>query len=462
MTKDVKADKPKMRITIIHPAIGHRVGEEYIRTWQMEPLPAAAIAGLTPDDVDVRFYDDRTEAIPYEEKTDAVVMSIETYTAKRAYQIASEYRKRGVPVIVGGFHATLMPEEAADYAEAVVIGEAENIWDAVVEDLRHGTLKRRYQAGTRPTLDLIRVDRTILQAKRYLPIRLIETGRGCRFHCEFCAIQTYFERTYRQRPVDRVVEEIRKLRATTKLFFFVDDNFASDIDSAKELLRALIPLKIRWVTQMSINAAYDEEFLQLLSQSGCKLVLIGFESLDDESLRQMGKQFNTMKGGYEHALRNLYRHGINVYGTFVFGYDHDTPASFDAAVEFSIRNNLYIAAFNHLTPFPGTPLYTRLAQEGRLRFDAWWLDDTYRYNDLPFEPLSMKPDEVARHCVKARKQFYSWQSMIKRGVSRVVRSDSLLLRHFIPINYMIGKEVNMRDGYPLGDEDWGGSLLKVR
>src|SRR5210317_92344 len=145
-----------MRLTIIHPAIGHRIGERYIRSWQMEPLPAAAIAGLTPDDVEIRFYDDRMEKIPYDEATDAVAISLETYTAKRVYQIASEYRKRNVPVIVGGFHASLMPEEAERYADAVIVGEAEPVWATVIDDLRHGTLRQRYTGFERPQLDKIR------------------------------------------------------------------------------------------------------------------------------------------------------------------------------------------------------------------------------------------------------------------------------------------------------------------
>src|SRR6186997_2653527 len=176
-----------MRVTLIHPCIGrHRGDRSYVRTWQMEPLPAATIAGLTPREVDVKFYDDRMENIPFDEPTDLVAIPVETYTAKRAYQIASEYRKRGVPVVMGGFHATLVPDEVARYAEAVVTGEAEGIWAEVIDDLRHRTLKRRYHGEQRP-LSEIRVDRRLFRGKRYLPIGLVETGRGCRFPCEFCA-----------------------------------------------------------------------------------------------------------------------------------------------------------------------------------------------------------------------------------------------------------------------------------
>lgn len=450
-----------MRLTIIHPAIGHKKGEGYIRSWQMEPLPAAAIAGLTPKDIEIKFYDDRMEAIPFDEPTDVVALSLETYTAKRAYQIASEYRKRNIPVIVGGFHATLMPDEAERYAESVVVGEAEEVWGAVMEDLRHGTLKKRYQGAERPVLDKIKSDRSIFKDKRYLPIGLIETGRGCRFPCEFCAIQTFFERTHRTRPVQHIIEEIGRLKEKTKLFFFVDDNFAGDMRAARVLLKALVPLNIRWITQMSINAAHDEEFLALLAQSGCKGVLIGFESLDAGNLRSMKKSFNTMKGGYVDALRNLRKYNIRVYATFVFGYENDTVHSFDQAVDFAIEQRFYIAAFNHLTPFPGTPLYDKLRQEKRLRFDAWWLDDGYRYNDLPFVPAQLLPEDVTRLCVASRKRFYSWGSIMKRGFEKSNRSDFFMFSNYFPINMMHRADVSNRNGYPLGDENWTGTLLEA-
>lgn len=430
-----------------------------MRSWQMEPLPAATIAGLTPSDIDIRFYDDRMEAIPYAEKTDAVVMSLETYTAKRAYQIASEFRRRHVPVIFGGFHATLVPDEVENYAEAIVIGEAEAVWSEVIDDLRHGTLKKRYQARAQPDLQGIRVDRSIFKGKNYLPIGLVETGRGCRFPCDFCAIQTFFARTHRQRPLEHIIDEVKSLRHKNKIFFFVDDNFAGNIKTAKPLLRELAKLKVRWITQMSINAAHDEEFLSLLSTSGCMGVLIGFESLNPENLRSMKKNFNMMKGGYEVAMRNLHRFNIRVYATFVFGYDHDNPQSFQDSVEFAIEQRFYIAAFNHLTPFPGTALYQRLEQENRLRYPAWWLDDAYRYNDVPFWTRQLQPEEITRMCVESRKRFYSIASIFKRGMASINRSDGFMFRHFFPINLLHTFEINKRNGYPLGDETWRGELL---
>jgi hypothetical protein len=237
------------------------------------------------------------EVIDFDAPTDAVAIPVETYTAARAYQIASEYRRRGIPVVMGGFHATLVPEEVSRHAEAVVTGEAEGVWRQVVDDLRHRTLKPRYHGEQRPLAEM-RVDRRLFRDKRYLPIGLVETGRGCRFPCEFCAIQTFFGRTYRARPADAVIEELIGLKAEKRLFFFVDDNFAGDLKAGKPLLTELAKLDIRWITQMSINAAHDENFLAELQRAGCRGVLIGFESLNAENLKLMKKRFNTMSGGY--------------------------------------------------------------------------------------------------------------------------------------------------------------------
>lgn len=451
-----------MKLTIIHPCIGRRAGDtSYIRTWQMEPLPAATLAGLTPPDVDVRFYDDRMERIPFDELADLVAISVETYTAKRAYQIASEYRKRRVPVVMGGFHASLMPDEVARFAESVVVGEAEALWPRVIDDARHGQLEKFYRQQGRTSLAGMKPDRSVFRGKRYLPIGLVEAGRGCHFKCEFCAVQTVFNATQTRRPVDDILREIAAVKNERKLFFFVDDNITSNIAQAKEFFRALIPLRIRWVSQASINAAHDEEFLDLLARSGCMGVLIGFESLDSENLREMNKSFNTMRGGFEQALANLRRHRIRVYGTFIFGYDRDTPSSFAKTVRFAKEHSMYIAAFNHLTPFPGTPLYKRFAAEGRLIYDAWWMDDRYRYNHIPFKPGAMSPRELQRCCVEARREFYSWRSIFRRGFDSVNRADGFMWRNFYLINAMHRGDVTMRDEYPLGDEAWTGPLLNA-
>ncbi len=449
-----------MKLTIIQPCMGRRSGQSYIRTWQMEPLAPAILTALTPDDVEISFHDDRMEAIPYDEPTDLVAITVETYTAKRSYQIASEYRKRGIPVVMGGFHATLVPDEVEKYAEAVVIGEAEGLWSRVIEDFRNNRLSRRYHNPSRPSLKGSTPDRSIFVGKNYLPVALVETGRGCPYPCEFCAIQTFFERTHRWRPVAEIIEELRRI--DKPLVFFVDDNIVADPERARELLRALVPLKIKWVGQAGIAAAFDDELLGLLRHSGCQGLLIGLESLDQGTLEEMGKGFATSLGTYDAALANLRRHGIRLYVTFVFGYGNDTAESVEQAAVFAGVQRFFLTAFNHLTPFPGTPLYRRLEQEGRLLFDRWWLDPGYRYGMLPFTPSGISPVELEERCIEARRRFFGLRSVLRRGLDFRVNSSTLFMWfNFFVINILMRREVLQRKQYPLGDEGFEGPLLKV-
>jgi radical SAM superfamily enzyme YgiQ (UPF0313 family) len=427
----------------------------------MEPLPVAVLAALTPKDVEQRFHDDRLELIPYDEPTDLVAISTEVYTAKRAYQIASEYRRRGVPVVMGGFHATLRPEEAQRYAESVVLGEAEDLWAKVIDDYRSGTPKKLYRSDTRPSLERSTPDRTIYDRKSYLPIGLVEAGRGCKFTCEFCAIQSFYHSTYSHRPIEHILQEIRSIRDHSKLIFFVNDNLVSERADARELLEALIPLKIRWVSQASINAAMDPDLLQLLKASGCQGLLIGFESMNPDNLRQMGKGVNLAQGDFEPAMANLQKFGIRVYGTFVFGYDNDTPETFDRAYDFAVRHGLYLCGFNHLTPMPGTPLYQRLEKGGRLLHKAWWLDDVYNYNTVPFHPARMSSDEIRMCCLRARRRFYSLSTTLRRACHSSNHSDWMFLKAFFALNLLHRAEINQRDALPLGDRNFCGPLLEA-
>lgn len=456
------APAPRFRVTLVHPCVGRRAGQKrYIRTWKMQPLPVASLAGLLPPDVERRFYDDRLEPILYDEPTDLVLISVETYTAKRAYQIASMYRQRGVPVVMGGFHATLCPDEVSRYAESIVIGEAEHQLAEVIEDYKHGSPRKVYRATERPSLDQVRPDRSVFAGKRYLPIGLVEFARGCRFKCDFCAIQSYFDATQSHRPVDAVIQEVRRVKRPGQMIFFIDDNLCSDLDAAKALMRALIPEKIRWVSQTAITAAFDDEALALMKQSGCQGVLIGLETLDPIGLAAMNKNFNLMRGGPTEALANLRRHGLRAYGTFIFGYDTDTPETFQTTQAFAQDEGLFIAAFNHITPFPGTPLYQRLQDQRRLRFEAWWLDDRYRYNMVPFEPTNMSAQELERRCLDARRSFYSWSSIWRRARSPAIRQNAWMFANYLAINAMHQADVSGRSGMPLGDEGHRGGLIKA-
>lgn len=448
-----------MRLTLIHPCIGRRAGQRYIRGWQMEPLAPALLASLTPSDVEIQFYDDRMEPIPFDEQTDLVAISVETYTAKRSYQIASEYRRRNVPVVMGGFHSTLVPEEVTEYAEAVVVGEAEDHWQQLIEDFRNGTLKRIYRHTDRPALRGLTVDRSIFKGKKYLPLGLVEAGRGCHLRCEFCSIQSFFKNSQNRRPIAEIVAEVNG--ANRKAIFFVDDNFSSNIEEAKDLMRQLAPLKVKWVSQASIHAGHDEEFLRLARESGCQMLLIGLETLNPETLKRMRKGFNLMKGGFEVALSNFHRYGIRLYVTFMQGYDGDSIDSFKENVEFAKRHKFFMVSFNHVTPFPGTPLYDQLQLEGRLLYDQWWLDPDYRYGMLPFIPLDMSPEEARQSCLQARRDFYSLRSIFLRFIDFRVNSRGMIGRRFLPINLLLRREIDQREHYPLGDETYSKPLVKV-
>ena len=427
----------------------------------MESLGTAVLAALTPKEIQLKFYDDRVEPISYDDPTSLVAITVETYTAKRAYQIASEYRKRNIPVVMGGFHASLCPEEVSQYAESVIIGEAESVWKKVLEDAAKGTLRTYYYSSERPNLSGVIPDRSIFYGKNYVPVTLIEANRGCSFNCEFCSICQMFEYSDNYRSNKDIVAELQKLR-NKRLVFLVDDNIASNIEKAKEFARAISPLKIHWVGQMSINAAHDDELLKLLVKSGCFCVLIGLESLNPANLKKMNKSFNIMRGGYEEALAKLRKFNICLYVSFVFGYDEDSEESIAESVEFAIKHNFYIAAFNNLTPFPGTPLYNRLEQENRLLYEKWWLDDNYSYNKISFQPAKLSPELLQRSCLDARAGFYTLKSIWKRGFDSVNRKKISMWLRYYEINWAIRNEIYKRDFYPLGDRNWRGELIKVR
>jgi len=455
--------KPDFRLTLIHPCVGRRPGarKKYIRTWLMEPLPPAMLSALTPADVDQRFYDDRLDAIPYDEPTQLVAISVETYTARRAYQIASEYRRRGVPVVMGGFHATLCPEEVSRFCDSILIGEAETLFPRLLEDYRNGSPQAVYRADSRPAILSCTPNRAIFRGKHYLPIHLVEFSRGCKFSCDFCAIQAAYDHSHRCRPIERVIEEVDRVKTPGQMIFFIDDNLTSNLDRAKQLMHRLIGCNIRWVSQCDISVAFDAEALDLMRRSGCQGVLVGFESLDRATLKAMGKGFNLMRGGPAQAIANFQRHGIRLYGTFVFGYDHDTEDSFAHSLQFAMDHGLFIAAFNHITPFPGTPLYRRLQREGRLLYDAWWLDERYRYGDVPFVPGKLSPERLARLCIDTRRAFYSWRGIYRRLGHPVNRSSPWALLNYLTINVMHQHDISGRNGLPLGDANWRGELLQA-
>ncbi len=440
----------KKRILFIMPSVGRKPNQPYVRSWKMEPLPIATLSALTPSErFEKIFADDRIEAIPFDLEVDAVAITTETYTARRAYQIAARFRARGIPVILGGFHATLVPDEAAEHADTVVVGEAENVWRELLEDLESNDLKLRYQ-NTKPTeLRGVFPDRAIYNGKKYIDLAMLETSRGCRYNCEFCSISAFFHRQWNRRPIEDVITEIKQ--AEKRNWFFVDDNIGADLERLEKLLRALVPLKIRWVGQISIESTNHPELLEMMRRSGCAGVLIGFESINEANLEQMGKGINRTVSDYESAIGNLRKNHLSVYGTFVFGYDEDTHTTFEETLAFARRNKLFFAAFNHLVPFPGTPLYQRLEAEGRLLHDRWWLSPDYRFGDIAFRPKRLSPEELGARCMEYRSKFYSPRSILCRGMDLRANCHSpFMATLFFAQNFFSMRDIHLRQQLPLG------------
>ncbi len=441
-----------MQVTFIKPTLGSlREGERFIDEARMEPLSLGILAGLTPPGVDCRLLDDRVDEIDYDEPTDLVAINIETFTARRAYEISTEYRARGVKVAMGGMHATLIPDEVAEHADSVITGDAEAVWPKVVADAHAGRLQPRYvgipgipQPGVMPRRDLYK-------GKKYLPVSLMQFGRGCRFTCEFCAVTKYFDHCHYYRPVAEVVAEIEAL--PRKEIFFVDDNFVANPEAVKELLRALIPLKVRWVSQSSLDHTRDPEMLRLFAESGCLGNVIGFESLNADNLRQMRKSANLAAfDGYAESVAALRAHHLQTWAAFALGYDHDTVESILETCEWGIANHFTFAAFNVLMPYPGTPFYDRLKEEGRLLYDGrWWLHPDYRFNHAAFKPARMTADQLTEAGWDCRKRWSSWPSIFTRALDPSTNMASLYrFATYCAYNPLYRREAFKRQNMRLG------------
>ncbi|MEI6149881.1 MAG: radical SAM protein [bacterium] len=413
----------------------------------LEPLPLAVLAALTPPDVDRVMYDDRIEAIPFDAPADLVAMSVDTYSARRAYQMSQAFHARGVRVIMGGPHPTLCPDEASGFADAVVRGDAEDTWPQVLADAQQGTLRRLYTSSF-PSIGHCQPDRSIYADRRYGTLRLVQGGRGCPHHCDFCSVNAIYGERVRKRPMSEVMGEIRSSPA--RLWMFADDNLFSDTVTGAEFCRSIRPLGISWACQTGLDIAGDPAFARLLAESGCRIVLCGFESLNSANLRQMGKGWTRTHGEYEEQTAVLRDHGIMVYGTFVFGYDEDTPDTIRAALEFSLRAKLFMANFNPLMPFPGTALYDRLRREGRLVHEHWWLSPDYRFGQGLFHPRNMSAEQLEQGCYQAKTEFNRATNMLRRAFDGKANRDNLAL--FWLGNVISRREIHRKQGGRLGAE----------
>ncbi len=432
-----------MKIALIRPNLG-----DYRAADAMPPLAMGILAARAAGH-DVVFYDDRVEAVPAEIDADLVALSVETFTARRAYQLAGRFRSQGSLIVMGGYHPTFLPDEALEHADAVVVGDAEGVWEQLLSDAANGGLQRIYSGNHQAQLSDYRIDRSIFAGKSYAPIELIQYGRGCRFVCDFCSIHRFYGSQVRIRPADQVQQELATLNRR-RLLFFVDDNLFSSEADLGALLTIIKPLKLRWACQISIDVARNPALLDRLAEAGCRFVLIGFESLEEKNLLQMGKRWNHVAGSYTQVVRELHRRGIGVYGTFVFGYDHDTPDTIRRSVDFALETRLEIANFNPLTPMPGSMLYNRLRDEQRLLAPQWWLEPEYRYGAPIFVPGAMSAEQLAEGCFEAKQQFYAWSSIAHRILGSDRRFSLFGTAMTTLANLVSRREVYRKQGRLLG------------
>ncbi|MCL2202237.1 MAG: radical SAM protein, partial [Oscillospiraceae bacterium] len=330
---------------------------------------------------------------------------------------------------------------------SVITGNAEAVWTQMLDDFQNANLKQRYdgERGGIPPMP----DRSIYSDKKYLPITLMETGRGCPHTCEFCAITSYYCGKYTPRPVEDIAEEIKTSK--NKFVFFVDDNITAQRGHLLAICKAIAPLKIKWTSQVSLSVANDAELLAAMKDSGCQVVLIGFESLDKANLDQMNKSWNYKLGERDEMVQRVHKAGIGIYATFVFGFDYDAVESFDDTVAFAMKHKFFFTAFNHLLPYPDTPLYKRLQDDGRLLYDKWWLKDDYKYGDIPYSPKTIPPEELKDYCAGARRNFFKTPNIIRRGIASICRNPSpMLTAIFFSQNRALGKEVDRKLNLPVG------------
>ncbi len=390
-----------------HPYISH--SQRVIKNIWFARLTLTSLAALTPPDIEVKITDENIEPIDFEEDIDLVGVTGMVMHAPRAYQIAQRFRQRGIPVVMGGPHASSLPLEAKEYVDAVVIGEAENVWQRLIEDFNEGRLKPFYKADDYCSMKGIPPPRRdLLRREAYMTINCVQTTRGCPHQCDFCHVTHFFGKTYRCRPVKEVIEEVERLDG--EFVVFIDDNIAGNRHYAKELFTRLKPLKRKWASQASMTLTRDPELLKLASESGCVSLFIGIESLSSENLKEVNKAFNRVSQ-FEEAMKALHDYDIMVLAGFIFGLDHDDEGVFERTLRFCERNRIELPTFFILTPLPGTALFQRMESEGRLLHKDW---GQYNGATVVFKPRLMTEETLQHGFNWACKEGYSWNSIFKR------------------------------------------------
>jgi radical SAM superfamily enzyme YgiQ (UPF0313 family) len=426
-----------MKILLISPERKRKRHEAFLFKLGFLNLPY--IAAVTPRDVDVTILDEAYEPIDFDTKVDLVGLTAQTPVAPRAYEIAAEFRRRGVPVVMGGVHASMLPEEAIQYVDSVVIGEGEVAWPHVIEDFKRGELKRFYRPSTKANIRKLPIPkRDLLNQTHYFPLKLLETSRGCPHKCDFCGVSKFFGNRYRCRPLEEIDRELgtlfprgsvmnpigkRFLSVISKdlpyflkrrLLYIIDSNIVPTRRFAKELFTLLKKYDLLWWGHTPVSVGYDEELLKLFSESGCIALNLGFESLSPKNLTAMKKGFNKPKR-YQEAIERIHEYGIGIMGTFIVGLDDDDETVFDLIADFAIQNKLDWALAFIMAPCPGTDSFHRLEKEGRILTRDW---DKYDSLNCVYSPLLISPEALERGLRRTWKRIFSLASIYKRIIKR--------------------------------------------
>lgn len=402
-----------MHVKLIFPGRPIRPLEIRSKNHLIPSETLAALAAVTSAPHTVEIADENVAPLDLNDNPDVVGITVYTFLAPRAYQIADAYRARGIPVALGGLHVTGMPEEALEHADAIFIGEADETWPLFLQDVAQGRERRIYEQGHSTNIAAIpRPNHALLDRPRYLSTASVSATRGCPYGCAYCfnSVNKNYA-NFRKRPIAAVVEEIQRHKTNGDHYVvFFDDNLMVDKVYGRALCQALLPLGIRWRCASSIELGYDEETVKLMAQAGCESVFIGLESINSDSLTESFKYHNPRQD-YRKLVDVFHRSGLMINASFVFGFDHDDRDVFSRTVEFALAAKLASINFHIVTPYPGTPFFERLEREGRILKRDWSLYDTAH---VVFQPQQMTPDELQTGYQWAYQEFYKWSNIFKR------------------------------------------------
>jgi radical SAM superfamily enzyme YgiQ (UPF0313 family) len=385
------------------------------RWLRIPQLTLPLITGLTPPEHKVVIVEEEFEGLPLDDHWDVVGITAMTANALRAYELASIYRHNGTKVILGGIHPSVMPEEAAQFADAVVVGEAEGVWQQVLYDVKWNQLKKFYY-NLQPDLSasplpVRQKSRSIFELPAYvIPIM---ASRGCPYDCEFCCVHKVYGRIQRHIPIENIVEDIR--RTGSRHIMFLDDNLGGDRSFTMQLFAAIKPLRAHWYGQVSARFILDDELFDAAIRSGLDAVFVGVESIELEANKRMRKSLPSLEL-YEKAIGRCRSAGVFLHASLVFGLDGETPDVFKRTLEFLLRNSVPSISSCILTPYPGTPLFERLTREGRILHTNW---SYYDHTTVCYQPKNMEPEELAEKYLDFRKSFFSSASILQRGYAQL-------------------------------------------